>query len=403
MTAIKSPKLFAIAVMAFIVAFLVVSVRPAEAACPAVDTSRGIVTTTINVPASGNYRVWSRMQASSATNDSYVLEIDDTVCGVVVGDTSVPTNSWKWVDYKSGATANKVTVSLSAGQHTVKMIGREDGVKVDKLLFLSDTTCVPANLGENCEVITDTTPPTVSVTLPANNATISGTNYLLQANAGDDTGVTKVEFYINDTLLGTDTQSPYSFGLNTTLYTNDSYRVSARAFDAEGNNTRSTEVNINIDNPIPDTTPPQVSITAPLPSTTVTGKINVSINASDENGISNIDLYVDNVLKTALTASPYTYQLDTTTLNDGSHTIMVRAHDPSDNQTQKSVTVTVDNQIPPPKKADFNGNGVVDLTDLATLLSNYGKSVSVGTAGDCNDDGQVTLADLATLLSTYGT
>lgn len=402
--AISNIKITLLAAVSFTLLFLVITTGRADAACPAVDTSRGTVTSTINVPASGSYRVWSRMQASSATNDSYVLEIDDTVCGVVVGDTSVSSSNWQWVDYQSGNASNKITVNLSAGQHTVKLIGREDSVKVDKLLFLSDTNCTPTGFGENCEATADTTPPTVSVTSPANNSDISGT-FSIQANASDDTGVTKVEFYINDTLLGTDTQSPYSFGLDTTQYTNGDYTISARAFDAEGNNSRSNYVSVSISNAIPDTTPPQLFITSPLNSATVSGAINVTSSATDENGISRVDVLVDNNKVTSLTSSPYTYSLNTSQYSDGNHTITVKAYDPSNNETTKSVTVQVDNSVPPPlsDKADFNNNGIVDLPDLAILLSKYGQTVSVGTNGDCNDDGQVTLQDLAILLSVYGT
>jgi hypothetical protein len=86
------------------------------------------------------------MSASSATNDSFFLEVDSTTCGVVMGDASVPTTGWKWVNYRNGTTTNKVSVSLTAGQHTMKLIGREDGVKVDRVLFIpSQSTCVQTN------------------------------------------------------------------------------------------------------------------------------------------------------------------------------------------------------------------------------------------------------------------
>jgi hypothetical protein len=53
---------------------------------------------------------------------------------------------------------------------------------------------------------------------------------------------------------------------------------------------------------------------------------------------------------------------------------------------------------------DLNGDGVVDLSDLATLLANFG---TVGGAtpeqGDLNGDQSVDLADLTLLLSAFGT
>ncbi|MCA9343087.1 hypothetical protein KC950_03705 [Candidatus Saccharibacteria bacterium] len=403
--ALRNTKFAIIATVTLLVLMVALTTGRAEAACPTVDTSRGTVTSTINVPSSGNYRVWTRMQASSSTNDSYVLEIDDTVCGVVVGDTGVSTSSWQWVDYKSGSTSNKVTVNLSAGQHTVRMIGREDNVKLDKLLFLSDTSCTPTGFGENCEVETDTESPNISISSPTNNSSISGT-VIVQANASDNVGVTKVEFYINDTLLNTDLQSPYSYNLNTEQYTNGSYRLSARAFDAAGNNRRSDEITININNVLPDTTPPQLSITSPVNGGgPVSGTINVSSVATDESGIDRLEIFVDNNKVATLTNS-FTYQLDTTQYSKGSHTIKVVAFDKSANanSAEKTVTINIDNgsTTPTPRDADFNNSGEVDLGDLAILILNYGKPVSVGTNGDCTGDGAVDLADLATLILLYG-
>lgn len=47
---------------------------------------------------------------------------------------------------------------------------------------------------------------------------------------------------------------------------------------------------------------------------------------------------------------------------------------------------------------DTNGDGAVNLTDLATLLANFGGNGS----GDVTGDGRVNLQDLALLLSNFG-
>lgn len=55
---------------------------------------------------------------------------------------------------------------------------------------------------------------------------------------------------------------------------------------------------------------------------------------------------------------------------------------------------------------DLTCDGIVDLTDLALLLSNYGRDPIPpvqGSGGDIDGDGDVDLSDLATLLSAYGT
>lgn len=58
----------------------------------------------------------------------------------------------------------------------------------------------------------------------------------------------------------------------------------------------------------------------------------------------------------------------------------------------------------PPCPGDINGDNAVNLTDLATLLTNFGLPSGATLAqGDIDGDGDVDLTDLATLLSNFGT
>ena len=63
-------------------------------------------------------------------------------------------------------------------------------------------------------------------------------------------------------------------------------------------------------------------------------------------------------------------------------------------------------QIEPPPLpclGDVNCDGVIDLTDLAVLLSNFGKAPAHVSEGDVDGDSDVDLTDLAILLSVFGT
>lgn len=51
---------------------------------------------------------------------------------------------------------------------------------------------------------------------------------------------------------------------------------------------------------------------------------------------------------------------------------------------------------------DITGDGVVDLGDLAQLLSNFGRANATFNDGDLNGDGLVDLSDLAGMLAIYG-
>ena len=53
---------------------------------------------------------------------------------------------------------------------------------------------------------------------------------------------------------------------------------------------------------------------------------------------------------------------------------------------------------------DLDGDDDVDLSDLATLLANYGMTSGAAYEdGDLDADGDVDLSDLAALLGVYGT
>jgi subtilisin family serine protease len=93
----------------------------------------------------------------------------------------------------------------------------------------------------------DTTAPSTSITAPAGGATVSGTA-TISANASDDVGVSRVEFFLGSSLLGTDTTAPYSFDWNTTGVANGAYALSTKAYDAAGNVGSSSAVSVSVSN-----------------------------------------------------------------------------------------------------------------------------------------------------------
>lgn len=53
-------------------------------------------------------------------------------------------------------------------------------------------------------------------------------------------------------------------------------------------------------------------------------------------------------------------------------------------------------------RADINRDGVVNVTDLSILLSNYGRDKHFNHKADINKDGRVDITDLSILLTNYG-
>jgi hypothetical protein len=93
----------------------------------------------------------------------------------------------------------------------------------------------------------DTTVPIVSITSPANSSNVLGTITVI-ATASDNTGVSGVQFKVNNSNLGMeDTVSPYSYSLDTTTLLNGTQTIYAVARDSAGNRATST-ISVNVNN-----------------------------------------------------------------------------------------------------------------------------------------------------------
>ncbi len=94
---------------------------------------------------------------------------------------------------------------------------------------------------------TDTVPPTVVLTAPANGATVSGT-VAMSATATDNVIVDIVYFFIDDAYAGADTTAPYTFSWNSTLAANGTHKVVAYGWDKSGNRGDSAFATITVSN-----------------------------------------------------------------------------------------------------------------------------------------------------------
>ncbi len=80
----------------------------------------------------------------------------------------------------------------------------------------------------------DVTNPIVTITSPAEGADLSSV-VSVKMTATDNLAVTRVELYVEGTLVGTDTSSPYVIAWDTSGLNPGTYGLEARAYDAAGN------------------------------------------------------------------------------------------------------------------------------------------------------------------------
>lgn len=313
--------------------------RPASAACATPTTNYGSATVKLSVDTATDYRLWLHMYASSTTNDSVLLEIDGGNC-YVVGDGGITTKTWTWVNHQNGSTTNRITAMLSKGTHTLKLIGREPSVKVDRVMAVSDQNCTPVNAGDNCIAATDSTKPTVSITSPTDGATVTGST-TIKADAADNVGVSKVEFYIQNQLVNTVKTAPYEYAWDVSNQANGTVTMTVKAYDDAGNSSTDSEAVIISNN---STKPPA----APTGLTATADAYNkVSLHWASASGATTYRVVRDGEVITTTSATNYT---DTTVAANTSYDYSVVAVDANNNASDASSTVKV--TTPQPSTTD---------------------------------------------------
>ena len=191
------------------------------------------------------------------------------------------------------------------------------------------------------------TPPTVSITAPANNAVFAASsNVTITASASAASGdtISSVAFYQGGTLLSTVSTSPYSCTWSSVAA--GSYSLTAKATNNHNLSTTSSAVAITLD------TAPTVSITAPSNGATYTAPASVSITASatasSGHSISSVAFYAGGTLLGSITTSPYTFSWTSVAAN--SYTLTAVAADNLGVQTTSSgvgITVNGSSTTPP--------------------------------------------------------
>ncbi len=181
---------------------------------------------TVNV-AAGTYKLDTRL-AATAAGKSFHIEMD----GVnISGAISVP-NTGGWQTWQTVTVNN---IALTAGQKVMRIYFDTDGMNLNYVNFSTGTTPPPSNQA-----------PTVSLTSPANNATLNApATITISANASDVDGtVSKVDFIINGsaTPLATDNTAPYSYSW--TNVAAGTYTITAKATDDKGATTVSAPVTV---------------------------------------------------------------------------------------------------------------------------------------------------------------
>jgi plastocyanin len=253
-----------------------------------------------------------------------------------------------------------VSVTLASGAHTLTARATDNQG--------ASTT----STGVTVTVSSQNQPPVISITSPANNATVTGPSVTLEANASDPDGtITKVEFLESRTSLGSATASPFRIQVNLAP---GPHTIRAQATDDKGTVTSANTVTFTV---AAANNPPAVSLTSPANNASFTAPATVQVvaNATDSDGsISKVEFLRDGNVISTITAAPFQ-----TTMQDlpaGTYTLSARAADNAGAvTTSSSVSITV-NGATTVAAARITSpaiiNGQIQFTVQGTDAANYG-------------------------------
>ncbi|HEY4161066.1 MAG TPA: Ig-like domain-containing protein, partial [Candidatus Saccharimonadales bacterium] len=345
---------------AFVAAFSGAGASAASCTPPATDY--GTDTIQQSVTTAGTYTVWSHLFAPTGSTGSYMLEVDDgggnATC-YSVGGSSVAANAWTWVNWQN-TPSSVISANLTAGQYTFKLIGNSPDVELDNILLTTDTSCTPTDDGSNCS--SPAPAPTVNLSADPTSVT-SGDSSTLTWSSTDANSC-------NSSWNGTEaTSGTASTGA---LSATTSFTLTCTGTGGTASQTATVTV-----------TPPDgggggTNPTAPTISlgvqdgATVSGTTDVTVTPS--NDVTQVVYSVDGAAVNTTTTAPFSYNWDTTQVNDGVHSLSATASNAAGGTATASVSVAVQNG------AGGTGTGTGGGND-------GGGSSDTGTGGGGSDTG----------------
>jgi hypothetical protein len=184
-------------------------------------------TVAVTSPASGATVGGTVTVSASAADDVGVAGVQFRLDGANLGpeDTSSPySTAWD-------------TRTFANGSHTLTAIAR-DGA--GNTATAAAVTVSVSNSGS------DTTPPTVAITSPADGATVTGTVKVTAAASDTGSGVAAVTFFLDGASLATATNSSYTINWNTRKSSKGTHVLYAVARDNAGNTQQSAGITVTV-------------------------------------------------------------------------------------------------------------------------------------------------------------
>lgn len=330
---------------------------------------------TINGPHTGaTFQVSGVASASSGTLSKVEVQI-----GAGAYQTATQTTAGSWANWTYNANVP------TAGQLTITARATHSGGK---------TTSHSVNIQVALAPPPDLTAPGLNITFPSDGQNFPGTVagvalVTINGTASDiQSGVQTVEVKLDDGAFSqaTAVSADWSnWSKAVTFNSAGNHTITVRCTDKAGNATNKT-VGVRVTAaPPPDTLPPVVNITSPLPNASLSGpfngaSVNVAGTASDAGGVTKVELLVDGVVTPAQPRAANDWSAWSAVVvitQPGLRTISARCTDAAGNTSTSTVAVNV--TLIPDIVSRLNRLILVESYRLSSYLGGYGAGRTIKT------------------------
>ncbi len=127
---------------------------------------------------------------------------------------------------------------------------------------------------------------------------------------------------------------------------------------------------------VSDTSAPTVGIGAPIAGAKVSGLVAVDVSASDNVGVTRVELFVNGTKFASDTTAPYSFSWDSAAVADGNVSLTAYAYDAAGNFASRAVTVAVSNAVAPSEPEKTVADTVAPTASLINPTA--GSTLSAG-------------------------
>ena len=218
---------------------------------------------------------------SSATSNS----------AIITWNTDEPSDSTVFIDGKKPVMSRSVSDDKPVTQHSIRVDGLSP-FRVYAFYVESEDASKNRATSKTYTLFTDPEPDDGDPEVEISGGAVAMGTSMFSADASDDKGVRRVDFFIDGEFFCSDYSHPYEFPVDTSGLINGMHTVTATVFDFVGNS-HSDEMGFDVENLLPDMDAPSIGVYSPRRDETIAGDYLVNITAYDAEGMHTVEVYMD--------------------------------------------------------------------------------------------------------------